>query len=261
MCMKKRIAIISGLLCIALIAIVIFVVWCNEQKVSFVDEEMGYVIKHSAYEDGYIEKIEEFRQDDLAKVTDINIGYTGYYTTLADIEKCENLEMLYIGQVLWGNHYYDEDREVPQPENEERVVQLQKELEGILQACPKLTMLDIYNLEGNFELNSLKFLENADNLIGLSLIYMGDLDYTTIWKCSNLVGLSLKGCEISELDGISELQNLRTLILTDTEIAQAGDLLNLPQLKTLYLEGTPLAENEEELQKIMEKFPELDMEY
>ena len=261
MCMKKRIVIISGLLCMALIAIVIFVVWCNGQKVSFVDEEMGYVIKHSAYEDGYIEKIEEFRQDDFAKVTDINIGYTGYYTTLADIEKCENLEMLYIGGLMWGDHYYDMLREVPQPENEERVVQLQNELAGIFQACPKLRSLDIYNLEGNFELNSLEFLENAENLKGLSVMNMGELDYTPIWKCSNIVALTLSESKISDLSGISELQNLHVLILTDTEIAQAGDLLNLPQLETLVIEGTPLAENEEELQKIMEKFPELDIVY
>lgn len=57
----------------------------NNSKVTFEDDEMAKVIAEFAGVN-----VSKIREEDLEKVEVLNIGYTGYYDTLVDIEKCPN---------------------------------------------------------------------------------------------------------------------------------------------------------------------------
>lgn len=262
--MKKRMLFctigVIVLLLLAVLTIVSAIAYDNSKKVSFLDEEMGYVIAYQAYQDGEIKEPERFRQDDLETIESINIGYTGYYTTLKDLEKCYNLEWLFIGTPKASGHdYYNILREVPEPESEERILQLQAEIADVLQACNKITLLYIDNPDGVCNLESLEFLSRTQNVKILILNNLQEIDYMPVWQCEGLTSLDLYGCDIENVEGISQLENLTDVMLGNTNISEAGDLLNLPHLEELGLKNTPLAENEEELALLYEAFPDIEI--
>lgn len=242
-----------------ILVVVIWIVYDNTQKVQFVDEEMGTVFAYEAYYNEIIEDVEDFRQEHLESITILNIGYTGYYTTLVDIEKLPNLQSLYIGapDVGGGRGYYMSWRELPGPESAERIEQLQNELASILINGDVLERLYLWDDEGICEFTNLEFLKKGDNLKYISLSSLKDIDYTPIWTCSKLEYLNLWGCDITSLEGIGQLQSLRTLSLNETNIMEAGEILTLSNLERLSIENTPLAENEEELKLIYETFPDI----
>lgn len=263
--MKRKIIYwVGGIIVVMLIlALLVMLVIDNSQKVQFKDEEMGLVIVNQACREGEIAKIriEEIRLYHLENIKELNIGYTAYYTTLLDIERCPNLEELYIGAPIKGGYdYYMSWRELPEPESAERIKQIQNELASILLSCEKLEALYLWDDEGICEFTSLEFLKNGDNLKYISLSSLGDIDYTPVWQCSGLITLTMWRCEIDSLEGIGHLQDLKYLNLNGTNIAEAGEILDLPNLETLLIKGTPLAENEEELALIYGAFPDIDLE-
>lgn len=262
--MKYKLALrIAGVVVLAMILVVLIrITHDNSRKVQFVDEEMGAVIAYEAYYNEIIDGVEDFRQEHLESITILNIGYTGYYTTLIDIEKLPNLQSLYIGAPHAGKGlgYYNPSCELPEPENAERIEQLQNELASILVNGDGIKRLYLWDDEGICEFTSLEFLKNGDNLKYISLSSLGDIDYTPVWECSELITLTMWRCEIDSLEGIGHLQELKYLNLNGTNIAEAGEILDLPNLETLLIKGTPLAENEEELALIYEAFPDIDLE-
>lgn len=258
--MKKKIRIgiiIIILLIVAIVGTVYLVKWIeydNSQKVEFEDEEMGKVIAATAE----IGDVIKFRKSDFEKIDDLNIGYTGYYTTLVDIEKCYNLKQLTIGQPDTPFLDYPfKEREVPENESPERIEQIQEELGSVLENCKNLQYLTISNKEGNCPLNSLNFLYSGEQLKDIMLYYQEKVDYTPIWECQQLTGLSLSFCDISELDGISKLNQLTALDVIKTNISEAGDIVNLPNLEYLSILDTPLEKNEEEIALLYEALPDL----
>ena len=87
---KNRVIFISIAMVIAIIAHIIAVLIDNSHKVAFEDATMAEMISKSAG----VETVDEIRENDLEKIEVLNIGYTGYYDTLVDIEKCTNLRRL-----------------------------------------------------------------------------------------------------------------------------------------------------------------------
>ncbi len=260
--MKKRtlFCTIGAIVLLAALTLESAIAYDNSKKVPFLDEEMGYVIAYQAYLDGEIKEPEGFRQNDLEKIKELNIGYTGYYTTLLDLKKCPNLERLYINASDAASHrYYDRQREMPEPESGERIEQLQKELADILRTCEKIDYIYIWNPDGVCNLESLEFLKEAKNLRILWLDELEDIDYTPVWQCEGLTALEIIGCDIADLEGISQLKHLKNLWLYGTNVSEAGDLLNLPALEFLDIEKTPLAANEEELALLYETFPDIEI--
>ena len=142
--MKKR---ISVSICIVIIllagtAIAVTFIQDNSRKVVFEDETMAEVISKTAG----VESVDKIRVDDLEKIETLNIGYTGYYDTLVDIEKCPNLKRLIIGYPGYTMAYYPlAGREMPEPESEERVEQIEEELGSILEKCSSLTIVIFQN--------------------------------------------------------------------------------------------------------------------
>ncbi len=254
--MKKKI-IIGFIVCAVLTLIIVIaraVIIDNANKVEFEDATMGEMIALSAG----VDSVNKLRKDDLEKVKELNIGYTGYYSTLVDIEKCQQLETLLIA---YPDHalidYYFEGKEVPGPESEERIRQIENELAGILESCPNIAALYISNESGNCKLMSLDFLKNGENLEVLSLYELSEIDYSPIAECVNLKGLSLYCCDISETWMLQDLKELKSLNLTGTYVSEAKYIIELNKLESLGLAGTPLTENEEQMRLICNQFGEI----
>lgn len=254
--MKKRISIIVF---IVVIALTIMMLIDNSHRVDFEDETMAEMIVKTVG----VEKADKLRADDLEKIEILNIGYTGYYDTLIDLEKCMNLKRLIIGYPGYTQAYYPFfDREMPEPESKERVKQIEKELGSILEKCPSLEDIYISNEKGNCELDNIEFLKKGKNLGAICLFYQTDIDYSPISECKELVYLSLRYCDVSDLSMLSELEDLKRLNLEGTDVAEVEELLKLKNLNNLeiVLTDTPLEEKTEELENLQEQYPGLDIE-
>ena len=259
--MKKNIVVfILIMVLMTIIALIIAVLIDNSHKVVFEDETMAEMISKSAG----VETVDKIREDDLEKIEVLNIGYTGYYDTLVDIEKCTNLRRLIIGYPDYKlANYYFVGREVPKPESKGRVKQIEKELESILEKCPNLTTIYISNEKGNCELDNIEFLKKGKKLINISLYYQKNIDYSVLSECKKLGFLALDYCDISDLDMISQLETLEYLGLEGTNVSEAEGILKIKNLNHSYVDidirNTPLAENEEEVGLIYEQLPEANI--
>lgn len=256
--MKKKI--IIGVWSVIILALVIAIsrpiILDNTRKVKFKDERMAREIAI----DAGVESVDKFRVDDLDKVKSLDIRYTGFYDTISDIEKCQQLSYLVIGQVDYGDEFESANQDDwPGPESKEKIQQIKRELGNILKKCPELRYLYIIGEEKYFELGDLEFLENGQNLESLSLRNQPAMDYSAIAKCSQLERLSLYGCDISDLGMLSELENLENLDIVGTNVSEAKDILNIKKLKVLYVADTPLEKNEEQLALIYQQFPDIEI--
>ena len=78
---------------------------------------------------------------------------------------------------------------------------------------------------------------------------------------SLIKSLGLFGCDISDLTGVEKLASLERLYLDDTDVNSAKDIIKLKSLTYLGVKGTPLADNEEELAKIQEEIPNIEIHF
>ena len=274
--MKKAVKWITGIAILSVVVLLVALKLIDESnKVEFADEYLGILIMTKGLSNKSKEEnlkgleYKDFRKDDLKYVTSVDIVLLRHYETLVDLEKCCNLEFLKIRDgygddiVKWGDgveQYYEMKHLNPPPLlSTEKIQQFETELEGILKECQKLKHLYILNIEETFSLDSLQFLIYGENLTGLGLYYLGDIDYSPILECTKIEVLTLYDCDISELGQISKLEELQILDLDYTQIAEVGDIVNLKHLERLYITGTPLAENEEELQILREALPNLEI--
>ena len=225
----------------------------NARKVTFADERMGNrIVSYAKMRE------EDFREEDLDKVEWLKTGYTGQYSTLVDIEKCKQLEKLEIGRAfsLYAEEHGYKEHDL-EPESEERIQQIKKELASILKNCPKLERLDLIGQKKYFELGDVSFLRNGKRLKSLAFRCQPELDYSTLSECSNLRTLIFQGCEMSELDMLSHLNKLEHLEVIQSEVSEAGDILKLQSLTELVFADTALAGNEEQLNLILENCPDI----
>lgn len=260
--MKKKLIVIICIVIILLagVAIAVPIIQDNTEKIAFEDNTMKALIAETAG----VESVDKIREDDLEKIEELNIGYTGYYETLADIEKCPNLRRLIIGYPSCPMSYYPfAGREMPEPESKERVKQIEKELGSILEKCPNLTTIYISNEKGNCELDNIEFLKKGKKLINISLYYQMDIDYSVLSECNELGFLALDYCNISDLDMLSQLERLEYLGLEGTDVSEAEEILKIKKLNHSYVDidirDTPLAENEEQVELIYQQLPEANI--
>lgn len=256
--MRKRMITI-GMVVVLVVIVFIVMLIDNSHKVDFEDETMAEMMAKTVG----VESADELRINDLERITVLNIGYSGYYDTLADIEKCPNLEKLVIGYPKCPMTKYPfADKEMPELESEKRVKQIEKELENILKKCPNITRIYISNEKGNCELDNIEFLKEGKNLRLISLFYQSDIDYSPLSECRNLEFLSLGYCDVSDLSMLNGVENLKSLYLEETNVAEAEEILKLRNLNNLdvFIAGTPLAENEEQLEMIQQQFPGINID-
>ena len=253
--MKKRIIVGFGVVAVLSVTAIITlpIIRDNARKVTFADERMGNrIVSYAKMRE------EDFREEDLDKVEWLKTGYTGQYSTLVDIEKCQQLKILEIGRAfsLYPEEHGYKEHDL-EPESEERIQQIKKELASILKNCPKLERLDLIGQEKYFELGDVSFLRNGKRLKSLAFRCQPELDYSTLSECSNLRTLIFQGCEMSELDMLSHLNKLEHLEVMQSEVSEAGDILKLQSLTELVFADTALAGNEEQLNLILENCPDI----
>lgn len=248
---KKLIAGIWMVIILSLaIAIIRPIVLDNARKVKFEDEKMG--VRIGAYSKA--KSMEEFRKENLEEVKNLDIRYTGYYDTLIDIEKCQQLRNLEIGET----EYKPEYEEAPGPETKERIQQIETELESIMKKCQKLTRVRITGTENYFKLDDLEFLKNGKNLKYLDLFYQPAEDYSAISEIPHLKNLFFCGCKISKLDMLEGLNELEALVLKETDVQEAGEIVTLRALKKIEIVDTPLGGDEEQLEFILKNCPNIE---
>ena len=252
---KNRVIFISIAMLIAIIALVVAVLIDNSHKVAFEDATMAEMISKSAG----VETVDKIRENDLEKIEELNIGYTGYYDTLVDIEKCTNLRRLIIGYPDYKlTNYPFAGREEPKQESKERVKQIEKELGSILEKCPNIITIYLSNENGNCELDNVEFLKKGKKLIVVSLYYQGDIDYSPISEIPHLNMLSFEECNMTELNMLDGLTELESLWIEKCDVSKAGEIVNVKSLKELEIEDTLLAGNAEELEIIFESCPNIE---
>ena len=169
---------------------------------------------------------------DLDKVTKFYTGSWNYYETLSDIEKCKNLETLFINSEEGASQINDYNTETVISEDKVKV--FCNDLKNILKKDRKINSLII---GGNGEkVENVNFLENGENLRDLSLIELSIDDYSGIGNCKNVCQLSLGKTSVKTADQLKCLQQL-------------------DNLSVLSVIKTPLSEDENELKKLQEMLP------
>ena len=227
----KKIVITIVVLCV--IGIPVGKHWYNNHAIQFKDENMKKVIANLCYK-SYNEDT-KITPEDMKKVVNLDIGYTGYYDTLEDLKWCTELKKLYIDMGVYESSeaaYRIAQGEVPEEVTEEKVKQYEKELGKTLPKLRNLKEIYIASDEGcNWE--SLNFLKGCNQIEKISMYHFNVTDYSVLKQCKSLKRIVFFGCPISKAD----------------------DLIGLENLEWIGVSGTPLAEDKEEWNKLKEAYP------
>ena len=179
--------------------------------------------------------------EDIEKIKMFETGSWNCYETLSDIEKCKNLEYLCLNEKpnyktnSQINDYYNTETVI----SEDKVKVFCSDLKNILKKDRKLNWLTIC---GNGEkAENVNFLENGQNLRCLYLIELSIDDYSGIGNCSNIDELALVKTSVKTADQLKCLQQL-------------------DNLKILSINETPLSRDEDELKKLQEMLPDVEID-
>ena len=208
--------------------------WKN-RKIVFADENMGKVICGSIYGYGKNVTTENVTWEQLGSIESLNIGYSGYYTTIKDIGKCRNLERLSINSIVekYSAAYELEQGEISTDLSEEEIEKLQEELAEVLPKLSGLTELHLADL-GKCNWTTIDFLKGCSQLEELDLYFCGVNDYSTLKECKKLKSIFMWKCNISSADDIIGLENIEYIIIGNT----------------------PLGDKPEEIKKLQEAYPD-----
>lgn len=213
----------------------------KERKVEFADDMMRQVM---CLKLGYDTDYQKLTYREIEKIEELRIGPVGEFETLEDISKCKNLKVLIINTDFPVNV---PDYELYKKEEngnfefsvveDSKVLKMQEDLEKIFRKVPGIEKFIITNAKENFPITEINFLREAKNVKDLSVCFESIQDYSALEECKSL----------EELD------------LWNSDIDSAKPLLKLKNIKRIDLTGTPLSEDEEELEKLKEAFPDAKM--
>ena len=183
--------------------------------------------------------------------------------SLEDISKLKNIDRLTLG--YRSDKFKPEIISVSSVESADIIASKNKmyenDLKIIMDSCNKIECFEIIPSDNSIHFESLEFLAGtADSLEYLHLYYMDVDDYSYIYECANLQELVIyynQNFDDEDLVGIDQLEHCEAILLQGTNVSKADQFLEMKNLKTLCIENTPLAENEEELDRIREKFPDI----
>ncbi len=213
----------------------------NKSEIEFKDENMRTVmVRTSGYQHGGYETSRE----NLNEIKQLRLGYIGYYNTLEDIKWAKNVEEIEINVqppiYEWEPAYVISKGEVPEGVSKEKVKQYEKELGKILSKLKNLKEVYIVSDYG-CEWDSIEFLKDCDQIEDLSLSRFKLKDFSVLKQCKSLESISLYGAQIEKAEDL--------------------DLAELKNLKYVSISGTPLAENLEEIKKLQEAYPGVEIYY
>ena len=210
----------------------------KNRKVHFEDEKMRQVI---CLELGKNKEAQDVTYRDLEKIEELRIGPIGEFETIIDVGKCKSLKELWVnvGVVTGQNSHeiyrkdIDGNRYYPVMKKE-KIADAQKDLAKVLKKTSELEKFIFTNVHQSCNITDFNFLRDAKNLRELAICFANVSDFSFLESCSKLKKVDL------------EQSNIKT----------ADSLLKLKHVKRFVLTGTPLAENEEELNRLREAFPE-----
>ena len=237
---KKKIGtVVMVILLIAVAGIYIGINCWKNRKIEFADENMAKVICSSVYGYGGDVTPENVTWEELDSIETLDIGYSGYYSTIKDIEKCRNLKRLDINNMLreGGAAYQIANGEIEKDLSIKDVKKLEKELAQVLPELPELKEIHLADL-GSCEWTSIDFLRGCNHLEELRLYSSKVSDYSVLKECTALKTIKLGNCNVSSAD----------------------ELIGVKKLEFLGLFNTPLDQNPVEVQKLREAYPDVDID-
>ena len=230
----------------AYVVIIAVVAFCGNwlykgRRVHFEDDMMRQVI---CLELGKDKDSEDITYRDLEKLEKIEVGPVGEFETIIDVAKCKNLKELRVNVEITDR---DASYELFQKTQEglmyypsvekEKIIRVQEDLEKIIKKLNKLEIFGITNVNESCNITDFTFLKNAKNLRKIDISHGNVEDYSVLENCSKL--------EIVDL--------------WKSDIENANTLLKLKYVNKFILTGTPLAQNEEEIAKLRQVFPEAEI--
>ena len=256
MSLKKTL--ILSIICLVVAIVTVLFFYKKSLIANFEDEEMRNIITSAAMCEGIIDNKDNFTKNHFKDIKEVNIGYIGKCNSLLDLLQCNNLENLTIGAKRGYTHYYYGDlSEEVVPLNDNEINKFQEELMSILSNCTKIKMLKIVNTNNSCAFNNLRFLMASGNIDSIKIEQINQVDYSPVFSIKSITSLYIKNCDLENLDGIENLTNLLRLNLDDTKVKTADSIIELTNLNELSIVGTPLADNQEEVKRIYEKFPNI----
>lgn len=208
----------------------------QNSHVRFKDENMGIVICNTI---GHGVTPETVRYKDLETIQYLAIGCVGCYTTLIDLEKCKNVEQLYINGNIgeYDPAYEATHNEKGKTLTEEDAARIERELGKMIPGFRNLRIFSYSVYSPNCDVKNWSFLEECKSLDQIYIYGTNTTDYSFLNSFSNLSMISLWGSQIETADS----------------------LLNLQDPERLCIFETPLGENEEEIQKLCEALPDTEI--
>ena len=210
----------------------------NKSVVEFKDENMEKVMVYaSTNEHGD----DEASHENMREIKCLELGYIGYYDTLEDLKWAKNVEEIRINMpTSFGAAYEISQENVPKEISKEKVKQYERELGEILPQLKKLKSISIISDFG-CEWDSIEFLKNCKQIEDISLSRFKIKDFSALKQCKSLDNINLYAAPIEKAEDL--------------------DLTGLEKLKCISIWDTPLAENFEEIKKLKEAYPDVDIEY
>lgn len=123
------------------------------------------------------------------------------------------------------------------PVSQEKIKRIQKDLEKILKNAKLIEDFGFTNVNESLNIKNIDFLKYGKNLKILNISYANIEDYSVLKNCSKLEEIELWNDNIETADVLLKLENI----------------------KKIWITGTPLAQNEEEVAKLRQAFPEAEI--
>ena len=236
----KKIKIIGCI--IATVLIIYGTNWLYKgRRVHFEDDMMRQVI---CLELGKDKDSQDVTYRELETIEELKIGLIGNFDTIEDVAKCKNLKILRVNVLVQrgeasfelyemtetGERYYP-------PVSQEKMERIQIDLEKILKSARKIEEFSLANVNDSFSISDMEFLKYGKNIRDITIAYANITDYSVLENCPKL----------------------RSVDLWYSDIESADDLLKLKYVNRLILTGTPLAQNQEEVAKLRQAFPEAEI--
>ena len=225
---------------IVIIAVVAFAGnWLYKgRRVHFADDKMRQVI---CLELGKDKDSHDVTYRDLETIEELEIGPVGEFETIIDVAKCKNLKKLWVNSSVPRGKVGFELYEVTETDERyyplvggEKIERIQKDLETILKSARKIEEFSFSNVNDTFNIPNIDFLKYGKNIKSITIAYANVKDYSVLEKCSKLQSIALWHSDIDSAEDLLSLKNINELLLTDT----------------------PLAQNEKEISKLQEAFPD-----
>ena len=213
----------------------------KNRKVHFVDEKMRQVI---CLELGKDKDYMGLTYKDLEEIEELEVGPVGTFETIEDVAKCKNLKVLEINIEITDKdasyEVYKKDRTgnlylFIQPEN--KIRRIQDDLEKIFKEAKKIEDFGFTNYNESCNVINFDFLKYGKNLKEIDLAFATVSDYSILEHCNKLEDIDLWYSNIKTADSLLNLKNANRFVLTET----------------------PLAENEKEIKRLKEAFPEAEI--